>query len=416
MTVRLEGDARQVGERSMPDRRNVVTVTPWFPNRPGEREGNYVHDSAAAVAASGRNVSVLVSRPYRPFAGRSGFEAKESIPFDNPSFPGLRHVEFVRHLSVPRNLAPGISDRNLDAVLEPALNGLVRRLSAGIIHAHTESMAPAAISVARRTGAKVAVTLHGINVGKRFFDDSKRRERFRSALNAADRVILVGEPLREFFADLIGRTDHFRVVPNGFVLPSNVANPSVLERGRKLELISVSNLTEGKGIEVTIQALGQVWQRGLRAWTYTVVGDGPSKPQLRRLAQSLGIDTNVRFTGAVPHEHVYACLAAADVFVLPSYREAFGIAYLEAMAAGLLAIGVRGQGPGAFISDEVTGLLVAPRDPDDLGLRLTDILSDPTKFRGIAAEGSRKARSGYTWTRHAEVLTGVYDEMLAETP
>jgi glycosyltransferase involved in cell wall biosynthesis len=262
----------------------------------------------------------------------------------------------------------------------------------------------------------VAVTLHGINVGKRFFDDSKRRERFRSALNAADRVILVGEPLREFFADLIGRTDHFRVVPNGFVLPSNVANPSVLERGRKLELISVSNLTEGKGIEVTIQALGQVWQRGLRAWTYTVVGDGPSKPQLRRLAQSLGIDTNVRFTGAVPHEHVYACLAAADVFVLPSYREAFGIAYLEAMAAGLLAIGVRGQGPGAFISDEVTGLLVAPRDPDDLGLRLTDILSDPTKFRGIAAEGSRKARSGYTWTRHAEILTGVYDEMLAETP
>jgi glycosyltransferase involved in cell wall biosynthesis len=70
------------------------------------------------------------------------------------------------------------------------------------------------------------------------------------------------------------------------------------------------------------------------------------------------LDSKVELAGARPHEEIPQYLAAADVFILPSYREAFGIAYLEAMAAGLLVVGVRDQGPSAFIEHGISGLLV----------------------------------------------------------
>jgi len=391
-------------------------VTPWFPNRPGEREGNYVYDSLHATSELGRAVSVVVARPYRPTGVGPVFAARESSTLNANAFAEFRSVELVRHISVPRNLAPRFSDRQLDRVLRPALEAQIQRLQAGIIHAHTESMAPAAVSAARQTGAKVVVTLHGINVGKRYFDHPQRRDRLCRALQEADRVILVGRPLWDYFAQLIRRTDHFRVVPNGFTATAIKARAPVLDDGRKLGFVSVSNLTEGKGVDLTIQALGALWRQGLRNWTYTVVGDGPLQPALRRLAVSLGIAAQLRFVGAVPHELVFDYLATADVFVLPSYREAFGIAYLEAMSAGLLAIGVQEQGPGDFIEDGVSGLLVAPRNHQDLTRCLAGILAAPANYRALAATGATRARQDYTWTRHGERLVHVYDELLAVKP
>jgi glycosyltransferase involved in cell wall biosynthesis len=398
------------------DRRGVVAVTPWFPNRPGEREGNYVYDSLHALSERGRSVSVLVARPYRPTRIRPAFAARESSSLDVRAFSEFRGVELVRHFSIPRNLAPRFSDWQLDQTLRPALEAQVEQYRAGIIHAHTESIAPAAITVARRTGAKVVVTLHGINIGKRYFDHPRRRERFSRALRDADRVILVGSPLWSHFAQLVDRTEHFRVVPNGFTARATKRRAPVLMDGRDLEFVSVSNLTEGKGVDLAIQALATLWRRGLRRWTYTIVGDGPQQPALRRMASSLGIADQLRFVGAVPHQVVFDYLSAADVFVLPSYREAFGIAYLEAMSAGLLAIGVHGQGPRDFVEDGISGLLVAPHSHEDLARCLADILMAPESYRTIAATGEARVRLEYTWARHAERLAQVYDELLDDGP
>jgi glycosyltransferase involved in cell wall biosynthesis len=131
----------------------------------------------------------------------------------------------------------------------------------------------------------------------------------------------------------------------------------VLSAERALHFVSVSNLHEGKGIDLNLEALSRLHRDGLTNWTYTVIGDGNQRADLQALVHEFGLDSKVEFAGARPHEEIPQYLAAADVFILPSYREAFGIAYLEAMAAGLLVVGVRIRGHLRSSNTESAGFL-----------------------------------------------------------
>ncbi len=391
----------------------AIVLTPWFPNVPGEREGNYVYDSARAISEQGWPISVLVARPLRPGTlGRLGGERHRS-ELNRTDFVEFDHVRLVRHLSFPRNLLPRARDLLLDRSLTPALIRLVAETRSRVIHAHTEALAPAAVAAGKATDSRVVVTLHGVNLAPRYFDLPARRRRFRRALSEADRVIIVGEPLRGFFRELVGSDDHFRVVPNGFSLMAAERHTPVLAAGREIRFISVSNLNEGKGIDINLEALSKLQSEGMKDWTYTVVGDGEQQGRLLGMVRESRLESRVRFVGARPHEEIARFLADADVFILPSYREAFGIAYLEAMSAGLLVLGVRDQGPSAFIEHGVSGLLVAPRDVASLAKQLSLIMSDVEPFRAVA-ENAKTASERFTWRRHAEDLAAIYREVLEE--
>jgi hypothetical protein len=154
----------------MPSTKHAVTVvTPWFPSVPGEREGNYVYDSARAISEKAWSVSVVVSRPYRARGLDGSLPGWSPRTLSAESFPTFDKVRLVKHLSVPRNLAPRISDALLDRSMIPVLRRTVEETASIVIHAHTESLAPAAVAVGRMTGSKVVVTLHGINVGPPVF-------------------------------------------------------------------------------------------------------------------------------------------------------------------------------------------------------------------------------------------------------
>jgi glycosyltransferase involved in cell wall biosynthesis len=272
----------------------------------------------------------------------------------------------------------------------------------------------AVLPIAREFGIPVVVTLHGINTERRLLDTPWKRRRMRDALCAMKRVVLVGAPLRPYFGALAGRDDHFRVVPNGFEVPDRVADPRPEGWGTSLRWISVSNLHEGKGIDLTLQALARLRQMGLANWSYDIVGDGAERPHLEAMTDALGLRDRVTFHGRMPHDEVMRVLSNADVFVLPSYREAFGIAYLEAMALGLLAIGVSGQGPEAFIAHDKTGLLVRPADVESLVATMKIVLENASEMRRIAAAGQRLVRAEFTWAAHARKLVAVYREALGE--
>ena len=114
------------------------------------------------------------------------------------------------------------------------------------------------------------------------------------------------------------------------------------------------------------------------------------------------------------HDATLAALAEADVFVLPSYREAFGVAYVEAMAAGLLTIGVVGQGPEAFIRHEETGLLVQPRDVASIVNALRWVMHNRERMLHLALAGRDLVWREFTWGQHAVKLTAVYEEAVLE--
>ena len=108
------------------------------------------------------------------------------------------------------------------------------------------------------------------------------------------------------------------------------------------------------------------------ALEWIVVGDGPERGAVERLAQELGLGDRVRFTGPLAHEEAVA-QARRGVFVLPSVDEAFGVAYVEAMAGGVPAIGCRGEDGPEEIAAAGDGIrLVPPAEPEALAAELDD--------------------------------------------
>jgi glycosyltransferase involved in cell wall biosynthesis len=225
-----------------------------------------------------------------------------------------------------------------------------------------------------------------------------------------NRLILVGRPLTDFFAQYVDRYDHIRIVANGVRFPSGVRSDPIFG-SRSHRLVSVSNLVEGKGVDITLDALASLNRSGVNDWNFTIIGDGADRAALELRARKLGLSDQVFFVGAQSSERVFETLLASDIFVLPSYREAFGIAYLEAMACGLVTIGVRGQGPEAFIEHGRSGFLVEPRDPRAVSDCLRHIFLNHASALEVTENAKRRAQH-FSWDAHANNLKSVFSEVL----
>ncbi|TNF63933.1 MAG: glycosyltransferase, partial [Rhodobacteraceae bacterium] len=265
-------------------------------------------------------------------------------------------------------------------------------------------------------GLPVIAVLHGQNTNRAYLSAGSQSDRFRKALSAVDRLVIVGEPMRAYAGLLAGRGDHLAVIGNGVDAPERMRVPPDPDTA-PVELITVANLQEGKGIDLLIAALARLAADGAGDWRLRVVGDGPLRDALQAQAARAGLDARIRLLGARSNAQVFALLAEADVFVLPSFREAFGVAYLEAMSTGLLTIGVQGEGPSQFIDHGRTGFLVAPRSVDSLVATLRPVLTGPRDgWRRIAAAGAAHARTHCTWQTHAEQLTDLMDRVIEGPP
>jgi glycosyltransferase involved in cell wall biosynthesis len=332
---------------------------------------------------------------------------------DAAAFP-FAVLETARIASLPGLLLRPVTDVLSDRTIAYALEKLVRTLRADVIHAQTEECAPAAALIARRLHLPFVVTIHGINTHPRYLPTIYQKRRLRPALSSAHRVILVGEPLHKFFESYLGTDRNFQVVPNGVDVPTSGFRQSKWDNGIR-RIVSVGNLQEGKGLDIALLALAKLEREGISNWNFRVIGDGPEKNALRKLTTNLRLGEKVSFVGPVRHAEIFDHLGRNDIFVLPSYREAFGIAYLEAMAAGLLTIGVTGQGPSQFIRNGENGFLVPPRDVEALAAALRELLTkDSDRWCEIARQAQETVRNSYTWDSHARRLVAVYEDVIAK--
>ena len=122
-----------------------------------------------------------------------------------------------------------------------------------------------------------------------------------------------------------------------------------------------------------------------------MIGDGPRRRPLEHLAAELGVSDRVRFLGQLDNPDARARAAACDLFVMPGVEEPFGVAFVEAMAAGLPAIGSRGEGGPEDIAAAGPGMvLVEPDDPGALAAVLDRLTGDRSRAR--AAGRRRRAR------------------------
>jgi glycosyltransferase involved in cell wall biosynthesis len=145
---------------------------------------------------------------------------------------------------------------------------------------------------------------------------------------------------------------------------------------KRISIISVCSLIERKKIATNLKALAQLKDKV--DWTYTIIGDGEERPRLEELVDALEIRSRVQFKGAVPRKQVVEEMKRSHLFVLVSYLETFGLVYLEAMAAGNIVIGGKGEGIDGVIRHEKNGFLTPPGEVEPLKKNLETIILQST--------------------------------------
>lgn len=394
---------------------NILVLTPWFPDHPNDQQGNFILDSIESLCALGHSVHVLVTRPFVPHF-RESVKQRCCSAIDREMYQRSFSLACVQYLSIPRNYLRFVSNQLYLLGCAGAVRRALASLHIDVIHAHTESAGFLACHVAKEAGVPVVTSVHGINLGKRYLAGLGQKGFMRNAFSCPERLVLVGQPLFDFIRPYVENLDHVRVVHNGFraAAAAPLRSRCVFGTPDRVQIASVSNLVEGKGIDVNLAALGRPEIARSPHWHYHIIGDGPLRPQLEAQARQLSIADRVTFHGQCDHDAVYRLLSTCDLFSLPSSPEAFGVAYLEAMAYGLLAIGVASQGPSCFITHGQSGLLIRERSADDLAGCLLDVLNNPADYVAMAEAGRERVWQYFTWQAHALALTAVLQEAVLQ--
>lgn len=207
------------------------------------------------------------------------------------------------------------------------------------------------------------------------------------------------------------------VIPNGLNLNKYNVNYSKEECREELGLplnkkiiLFLSAIREKKAPDVLIRAMQKIAKKIPDAYL-VMAGKGRMESKIKQLARELAIDDLITFPGFVRESEKPLYFKAADVFVLPSYDEIFGIVILEAMACGTPVVATRIGGIPEIVKDKKNGLLVPPKDPNALADAIIYLLGNEELRRKMGKRGKEMVRA-YIWEKIAEKTEKVYEAVL----
>lgn len=175
-------------------------------------------------------------------------------------------------------------------------------------------------------------------------------------------------------------------------------------------LLFVGRLAPIKGVDLLLETAARL---EMSNWLLYVVGGGPDDSELlwlRKKAGDLGIASRVRFAGTVPQQRLPLYYSAADVCVIPSYHESFGMVALEALACGTPVVASAVGGLKTTVRDGHNGFHIVGHCPDAFAERIELLLSNPNLRRVLGAAGPPSVRS-FAWPRVARQLLEVYGQI-----
>lgn len=251
---------------------------------------------------------------------------------------------------------------------------------------------------------------HGLNIWMNRFEKYpalaaiqclQKRHLYRK-LNAA---VFVSKKVEDVFKSKISTVPGF-VVYNG--VDADRFQQSINRKFFKnncIRVLCVANLIPIKGQKYLIEAAGTLKNKGYHIML-TFAGRGPDEEALKTFAQNQNID--VDFAGYLEYDEIAVLMKKHDLFIMPSFFEALGCVYLEAMSSGMLTIGVKGQGIAEIIVDGVNGFLIEPQSVDSIVDTVCRIVhTDAEKLIAIA-EAGKKTSAAYSWDASAKSLEQAY--------
>ena len=372
----------------------VLTLTPFYPNRANPAQGCFVAEPLHEIEQFGVITEVLAAQPF--YRG-----------------PVLRlassiHCEWDQYFSVPGNFGLSSAGAFLAKRVGPKVWRAHKEKPFDLIHAHAAlPCGHAAMIISRQLGIPYAVSVHGLDV----FSTHQVKGRLGAwceevstdVYRNAQKIVCVSEGVRsEIDSSLSART---AVIYNGVdpqrFCPGCESDPPVV--------LSVGNLIPTKGHAALLRAFAHLLSR-VPTCILEIIGEGPERGALMQLAENLQIASKVRFLGRKTRDEVALAMQRCAVFALPSYYEALGCVYLEAMASGKAVIACREQGIAEIIEHGRNGWLISPENGAELANALTALVSNRQLRNRLGSSARETVLSKYTLSYQAKQLADVYRE------
>jgi N-acetyl-alpha-D-glucosaminyl L-malate synthase BshA len=333
-----------------------------------------------------------------PFRLRKYHENIFYHPVEMPHYPVFQHSPYTLSLAT-------------------TMSEVAERCSLDILHVHYAIPHTASAYLARqmsgRDSLKVVTTLHGTDitlVGQEpsFFPIT------RFLIDQSDAVTAVSDFLKRETIKVFGTGESIEVIPNfvdARVFKPNEESPlkaRFAPRGEKL-LVHVSNFRKVKNVGVVVDVFNRV--SGLLPSRLLLVGDGPEMGDVRRQVTQAGLEDQVEFLGQV--DNLEDILPVADLLLLPSLHESFGLVALEAMACGVIPLVTNRGGAGEFIQDGLNGLLRDPLDVEGMVQASAKVLGNDQLRQEMAEEARRDAAADFGVSCVVKQYLDLYDRLLA---
>jgi len=229
-------------------------------------------------------------------------------------------------------------------------------------------------------------------------------------------IIIPSESMRDTLVNEYGLKNNFTVIPTGIDLEAyRTASGEKIRKKRRWEkdivMISIGRLAPEKNWPLLLHAAALVLKE-YPQFRLVLIGDGPDRKNLEDLAQELGIQKRVTFTGSLSFTETPSYMKAANLFGFASITETQGLATLEAMAAGLPVVAVDASGTRDILKNGQQGYLVE-NDANALAAGIKKLLSNPDRMQKFAAAAYKKAQS-FNIEKLTERLLDVYEQAIRD--
>jgi teichuronic acid biosynthesis glycosyltransferase TuaC len=378
----------------------VLTLTPFYPTASDEAAGGFIAEPLRELEHFGVMSCVVAVQPLH----RSRMRPNGISPV----------ATWIRYPCVPS----GIGLASAGAFLYASLISKVRKLQESqridVIHAHAAlPCGHAAALLSRELQIPCVVTVHGLDA---FFDNQVRgyaghlcRRVTQFVYRSASRVICVSDKVAGKVADNAMAPLDMKVIYNG--VDAQMFAPAPTEAFPNT-ILSVGNLIPIKGHELVLRALATVLPRHPHL-LIEIIGDGPERNRLVKLAADLNLSERVRFLGRRTRKQVADAMRRSVLFVLPSRYEGLGCVYLEAMSTEKPVIACHGQGIDEIIRHGSNGWLIEPGNLQELIEALSELIQNKQLRRQLGGAARQTILQRFTSSHQASQLAAVYRECVA---
>ena len=381
-------------------------VTWEYPPRVVGGISRHCHGLAKALVQKNQEVHLITLE----FPGAPSYEVDEGVYLHRVSIE-LGHPHFLTWTLL------------FNHFIEKRVGQIFQDYKPDIIHAHDWLVATSSISMKYYLKTPLVATIHSTEVGRAGGLHSPDSYTINGlewwVTYEAKRVIVTSEAMRREVLDQFHLPqEKVNVIPNAIDLEKfNLEVDTDRVRSKyalpyEKVVLFVGRLTPQKGAEYLIRAAPMILERHPEA-KIVIAGDGWLREDLETLAKRVDKTGKILFTGFLSDRELIEIMLCADVLVVPSVYEPFGIVALEGMAAGVPVVASEIDGLAEIVKNEKTGVTVYPRNSDSIAWGVNRVLSDPGYAKWLSKNAKEYVQKTYNWQITAEKTISLYHEAVS---